>query len=405
MSANRKTVTRRVLKWGLPVAAILLLLLLALRPQPVAVDLATVARGDLRLTVEDEGQTRVRERFVVSAPVAGRLLRIELEPGDPVVAGETLLALFQPTPLDPRARAEAEARVRSAEAALGAARAEQQAAAAELAFARLELERMRRLEAESVIARERLDEAETTLAGREEAARAAAFSTAAAAGELERARAALLAADGSSDTPRAMELRSPLDGVVLVRRRESEAVVAAGETLLELGDPASLEIVSDLLSSDAVQVRRGQRVLVEHWGGEGPLNGVVRLVEPYGFTKISALGVEEQRVNVVIDLTDPREEWAALGDGYRVEVAVVLWEGEGLLKIPMSSAFRAGDGWAVWRVTGRRARLAPVELGARNGLEAEVLGGLAEGDSVILHPGEAVAEGVRVEPRQAGTGR
>ena len=399
MSVKRKIATRRLLKWGLPIAAILVLLMLSLRPQPVAVDLATVERGTLQVTVEDEGQTRVRERFVVSAPVAGRLLRIELEPGDPAVAGETLLALFQPAPLDARSRAEAEAGIRAAEAGLGAARAEHQRVEAELAFARADVERVRRLASEEIVARERLDEAETVLASRQEAARAAAFSADRARGELERARAALLAAGTSSDTLGAIELLSPVDGVVLVRRRESEATVLAGEPLLELGDPASLEIVTDLLSSDAVQVRPGQRAIVEHWGGEGSLNGRVRLVEPYGFTKISALGVEEQRVNVVIDLTDPRQEWEALGDGYRVEVRVVLWEGEDLLEVPMSSVFRVADGWAVWQAVDGRARLARVELGARNGLEAELLDGLAAGDAVILHPSEAIAEGVRVEPR------
>ena len=400
MSVNRKIVTRRLLKWGLPIAGILLLLVLSLRPQPVAVDLATVGRGDLLVTVEDEGQTRVRERFIVSAPVAGRLLRIELEPGDPVVAGDTLLALFQPAPLDARSRAEAEAGIRAAEAGLGAAQAEHQRAEAELAFARADVERVRRLASEDIVARERLDEAETVLASRQEVARAAAFSADRARGELERARAALLAAGASSDAPGAIELRSPVDGVVLVRRRESEATVPAGEPLLELGDPASLEIVTDLLSSDAVQVRPDQRAIVEHWGGEGPLNGRVRLVEPYGFTKISALGVEEQRVNVVIDLTDPRQEWEALGDGYRVEVQVVLWEGEDLLEVPMSSVFRVGDGWAVWRAVDGRARLARVDLGARNGLEAEVLDGLTEGDSVLLHPSEEIDESVRIAPRR-----
>lgn len=400
MNANRKTLARRLLKWGVPIAVILLLLVLALRPEAVAVDLAQAERGSLRVTVEDEGQTRVTERFVVSAPVAGRLLRIELEPGDPVTAGETILALFRPSPLDPRSRAEAVASVRSAEAALGAARAEQERADSELSFARLELERLQRLASQDIVAQERVDEAQTALEARQEAARAAAFSAAAAEGDLERSRAALLAADGSATAPSTLELRSPVDGVVLVRQRESEAVVTAGEPLLEVGDPASLEIVADLLSSDAVRVRAGQRVLVDQWGGETPLAGRVRRVEPYGFTKISALGVEEQRVNVIVELTDPREEWSALGDGYRVEIAVVLWEGEDLLTIPMSSAFRHGDGWAVWQVVDGRAKLAPVELGRRNGVDAEVRSGLTEGDTVIQHPGESVDQDVRVEARE-----
>jgi HlyD family secretion protein len=401
MSAKRSLPVRRILKWGLPALVVVLLLLLALRPQPVPVDLAAVAVGDLQVSVADEGQTRVRERFAISAPVAGRLLRIELEPGDPVTADETLLALFEPAPLDPRARAEAEAGVRSAAAQVGAARAEEQRAQAELSFARAELERMRRLAAEDVVSLESLEAAETSVASGQETVRAAAFAAAAAEGELERARAALSAAGDSVEGGRTIELRSPVDGVVLVRRRESEAVVPAGESLLEVGDPASLEIVSDLLSSDAVKVRPGQRVVIEQWGGEHPLEGVVRLVEPYGFTKISALGVEEQRVNVVIDLTAEGALREGLADGYRVEVRVVLWEGTDLLTVPMSSVFRVGDGWAAWRVVDGRAALAAVELGRRNDVAAEVLGGLSEGDVVILHPSEAITEAVRIEPREA----
>ncbi|MDH3402780.1 MAG: efflux RND transporter periplasmic adaptor subunit [Acidobacteriota bacterium] len=400
MSAQRRFSRKRVLAWGLPAAVVVLLIALALRPQQLDVDMAEVTRGDLVVAIEEEGQTRVRERFVVSAPLAGKLLRVELEPGDPVVAGETVLATFlpqAPTLLDARSRAEAEARIRSAQAILEQAKAEQKRADAELSFGASELARRQRLAAANVISEELLEEAELTAASREQAAKAAGYAVESAQFELARARAALGAGAGQVSEP--IEIHSPVDGSVLRRLHESEAIVAAGEPLIEVGDAALLEIVSDLLSSDAVRVRPGQRVVIEQWGGDRPLNGAVRRVEPYGFTKISALGVEEQRVNVVIDITDPHDVWSTLGDGYRVEVAIVVSETEDVLVVPTSSLFRQGDGWAVWAVEQGRAVRREVEVGARNGLEAEVSGGLGEGDRVIVHPSDAVGEGARVRPR------
>jgi HlyD family secretion protein len=212
------------------------------------------------------------------------------------------------------------------------------------------------------------------------------------------ARARLLQAGGGPAVP-VIAIRSPIDGVVLKRHRESEAVVPAGEPLVDLGDPLRLEIVSDLLSTDAVKVRAGDRVLVEQWGGEAALRGRLRRVEPSGFMKVSALGVEEQRVNVLVDFEDPAEAWQALGDGYRVEVRIVVFEQEGVLKAPTSSLFRRGESWAVFTVEGGRARLRTVKIGRRNGLEAQVLEGLREGEQVIVHPSEALADGGRVTAR------
>jgi HlyD family secretion protein len=196
-----------------------------------------------------------------------------------------------------------------------------------------------------------------------------------------------------------MTIRSPVDGVVLRRVRESEAVVAPGEPLLELGDPAQLEIVSDLLSTDAVKVRPGNPVLIEQWGGDRTLRGRVRRVEPSGFMKVSALGVEEQRVNVLVDFEDPAEAWKALGDGYRVEVRIVVWESPDAVRVPTTSLFRKGDGWAVFAVEGGRARIRPVVVGRRNGLEAEVVSGVAPADRVIVHPGDRIVDGSRVAER------
>ena len=395
----------RFIVWGIGAIA-LVAVVLALRPQPIQVDFAVVEHGQLRVTIDEEGETRVRDRFVVSAPLAGLVLRIELEPGDPVVADETVLATFQPgdpTLLDARTRAEAEARVRAAEAGLGRARVDRERAAAESAFARAEFDRRRELAELELVSREQLESAELRARTRGEALRSAEFAVRSAEYELEVAQASLLQVrdnqlNGTSTRSEAIVLRSPIDGVVLRRLRESEAIVPAGEPLLEVADPAELEIVSDLLSTDAVKIRTGQKVLIEQWGDARALRGRVRRVEPSGFTKISALGVEEQRVNVVIDFEDVHEAWETLGDAYRVEVRVVIWEGD-VLKTPTSSLFRRGQDWAVYTVRDGTATLRLVEVGQRNSLEAEVLTGLERGEQVIVHPSDAIDDGIAVVAR------
>jgi len=378
-----------------------LLVLVALWPAATPIDSAPVTRGSLEVTVEDEGETRVRDRFVVSAPVAGRVLRIELEPGDPVRRGETVLATILPgesTPLDARSRAEAEAAVAAARATLGRARAEKQRAEAALAFARSELQRQRDLARQQIVADQQLESAETRERDTREAVESAAFAATAAEEQVRMAEARLIPAS-SAPRGRPLEIRAPVDGVVLKRHHESEAVVPAGEPLLDLGDPARLEIVSDLLSTDAVKVKQGAPARIEQWGGDHPLKGRVRRVEPSGFMKISALGVEEQRVNVIVDFEDALEAWKTLGDGYRVELRIVVWESADVLQVPTSSLFRQGDAWAVFVVRGGRARFQKLEVGRRNGLEAEVLAGLAAGDRVVLHPGDTLKDGSRVTPR------
>jgi len=371
-------------------------------PSAVPVDLAPAEKGTLRVTVDEEGETRVRERFLVSAPVAGRVLRIELEPGDPVRRGESVVATFlpaAPVPLDARSRAEAEAAVSAARAGLGGARAERERAQAALGLAESELARHRELAGQRIVSRQALEAKEAEARAAEEARRAAEFAVASAEHQLEMARARLLQAAGGAGAGQALTLRAPIDGVVFKRLRESESVVPAGEPLLEIGDPRQLEIVSDVLSTDAVKVRPGSLVLLEHWGGDHLLRARVRRVEPSGFMKVSALGVEEQRVNVVMDFEDPLEAWAALGDGYRVEVRIVVWEGDGVLKVPTSSLFRRGEDWAVFAVDDGRAELRAVTVGRRNGTEAEVRAGLLEGERVVLHPSDTLANGSRVTPR------
>ncbi len=398
-------VNRRVLLWSPFVLALVALLLWLFRPQSVAVDIATVERGPLRVTVSDEGETRVKDVFVVSAPVPGLMQRIELEPGDPISAHNTIIARIEPMDpsfLDVRSEAEARAAVRAAEAARTYAAAEVDRATAELEFAQSELRRFRGLAQRSSIAENDLDAAErrarTAAAGLEEVKarlRVQEF-------ELERAQARLLApstARNRREKCDCVTVYSPVGGRVLRVLKESEGVVASGTPLVEIGDPDKLEVVVDLLSTDAVRVRPGQRVILESWGGEEPIEGVVRRVEPSGVTKVSALGVEEQRVDVIIDFAGPPERRLGLGHGYRVEPRIVLWESNDALKVPLSALFRESERWAVFIEEGSRAVLRSVELGQQNGLEAEVASGLQRGERVVLHPGDRVSAGSRVRER------
>jgi HlyD family secretion protein len=378
------------------------LVVMAAWPKSAAVDLARAARGPLTITLDEEGETRVRERFVISAPVAGRVQRVELEPGDNVVRNQTVVAVFQPAdpaPLDARSRSEAEAGVKAAEAAVGRARAERDRVAAAARLAQSELGRMRALHEKQVAARQALESAESQARTTEEALHAAEFGVGVAEHEVAMARARLISASRGASSQQPIVVRAPASGVVLKRLRESEAVVPAGEPLLELGDPRKLEIVSDFLSTDAVRIRPGDPVSIERWGGEGPIRACVRRIEPAGFMKLSALGVEEQRVNVIIDFDDPFDAWKHLGDGYRVEVRVIVWQSPSVLKIPTSALFRHGEDWAIFAVEEDRARLRTVEVGHRNGSEAEMLKGVKEGEVVIVHPSDTLEHGSRVSAR------
>ena len=386
--------------WILAALLIIVVLAWAFGGNAVPADFATVEKGTLRVTIEEEGETRVRDRYLVSAPMPGRMLRVELEPGDPVNAGETVLVrLVPPDPalLDARTRAELSATLQAAQASVGAARAERDRIRADLKYARTELQRYRDLAREGIASKERLDAAERQVRTLEEALRSAEFTIRTTEHQVEVARAGLSQASGSSKSA-TIDVRSPVDGVVLRRLQESETVVQAGQPLLEIGNVSHLEIVSDFLSNDAVRIEPGDAVLVERWGGDQPLTGRVRMVEPYGFMKVSALGVEEQRVNVIIDFDDPKQA-SELGDGYRVEVNVIVWERENVVKAPTSALFRQGDGWAVFRVEGSRARRTPVTVGQRSALQAEIRSGLSPGDRVIVFPSGDVEDGAAVQER------
>ena len=390
--------TRRRLIVAAVAAVLLVLVVLALRPAPVPVDVAVVSRGPLEVTLEEDGETRVRNRYVISAPLSGRVLRIRLEPGDRVSAGETVLATFLPTPpslLDARTRAELQARVSAAEAALNRARAEEQRIDAELAQARRTLTRTERLVEGGALPPEQLEADQLAVSTLEKTLEAARAGVRAAQAELQMARASLMQPQRDAATP--IDIRSPIDGVVLRRLRESEAVVPQGEPLLEVGDVTELEIVADFLSTDAVRIRPGQRVYIVRWGGGEELRGRVRLVEPAGFTKVSALGVEEQRVNVIIDFDDPAAAFAQLGDRYRVEVRVVVWSTDDAVTVPVSSLVREGDGWSVFVVDGDRAVRRTVEIGQRSDTSAQVLSGVEPGERVVVFPSDQLEDGSPIE--------
>ncbi|HEX6324204.1 MAG TPA: efflux RND transporter periplasmic adaptor subunit [Vicinamibacterales bacterium] len=370
---------------------------MALWPETAEVETATAVRGPMLVTINEDGRTRVTRRFVISAPLAGRLQRIELEPGDTVTRGRTVLARLLPLDaplLDPRARAESAAAADAARAAVGQAQAERDRASATLERARTHLDQQQALLKGGAVARDDVDAAATAVRNAEAAFRAAEFAVSRARYELQLAGARLQSPQAAG---RAIDITAPVDGVVLRRIRESEAVVAAGEPLLEIGTPEHLEVVADLLSTDATRVSAGNRVLIDH--GSGTLEGSVRRVEPSGFTKVSALGVEEQRVNVVIDFLDPAGAARVLGDGYRVEARVVVWQADMALKVPVGALFRQGDDWAVFVMDGGRAQARTVQVGQRNNEEAQILDGLAEGATLILHPPDTLTEGTRVRAR------
>ena len=398
-------IERRWFFWGGLLALVVVGLFLAFRPRAVVVDVITIDRGPLAITVAEEGETRVHDVYVLSAPVAGHMRRVDLHVGDTVTALETVVARIQPIDpafLDSRSAAQAEADLRAAESARALALAEVEQAKAEVEFAEREHERANRLIKNGTISERELDLAERNI----DTARAA-LSTAIAAldvrnYEVERARATLVSptqATASAADCDCVSIRSPVNGQILRLMEQSETVVSAGAPLVEIGNSRNLEIVVDLLSADAVRVETGQRVIIERWGGDSALEGRVRLVEPFGFTKVSALGIEEQRVNVIIDLVSDEADWARLAHGYQVDVRIVLWENDNVLTVPLLALFRDGDRWAVFVDTNGRAERRHVEIGRRNSLDAEVIKGLEAGDRVVLHPSDRVVASVRIAER------
>jgi HlyD family secretion protein len=380
----------------------------AFRPQPVPVDLAVIARGVVEATVDEEGVTRIRDVYTVSAPVAGQVLRTEQEAGDAVRAHESVVAVLRPQApaiLDRRTRAELEASLSAAEAALGLARAERSRAEAELAYWRGQLRRDQMLIERAAIPEIQLEQTRLELATREAALESARALVTVRERERDRAQAALIEPedDGAGGDGCCVRVHAPVSGRVLTVIVESEQVIPAGAPLLTIGDPADLEIVVDLLSADAVRIAEGAEVRIERWGGPQALAARVRRIEPAGFEDVSALGIEEQRVRAILDIESPPEDWRGLGHGFRVFARLLAARRADVPLIPMAALFRDGSAWAAFAAQDGVARLRRVEIGVRNGEAAEILSGLSEGDAVILHPSDRVAEGVAIADRAALT--
>ncbi|MFA7343143.1 MAG: HlyD family efflux transporter periplasmic adaptor subunit [Terrimicrobiaceae bacterium] len=381
--------------------ALLAFIVTGLLPKPVEVEMDAVTRGPLTVSVLEEGKTRIRDRYVVSPPVAGYLRRVPVRAGDPIAAGKTVLAVIQSSQsgfLDPRSKAQAEAAVRSAGAVLQQRSEQVQSADAELDLARRELARAEQLRKKGAIAIKEYDTAANHVDMLTNQLGSSRFALKVAEFELEQAKAALLQATGeSAESGQPIEIRAPVSGFVLNVLEESARPVTPGLPIMEVGDPMDLEAEIELLSSDAVNVKPGADVSIEQWGGGEPLRGKVALVEPGGYLKVSALGVEEQRVKVRVNFIGLPA--GVLGDRYRVEARIVTWAGNNVLQVPTGALFRRGNEWMAFIVDAGRAKLTKVGIGHTNGIAAEVIGGISEGQRVILHPPDTVADGAAVKPR------
>lgn len=398
---SRRLVTGPRIIGVIVLIVVALAIYVALRVPPAGIEIGRVSRGALVVTIDDVGETRVTDLFVVSAPVTGEVLRVPLKPGDKVIARSTILARVQPllpAPLDARSAAQSAAKVRALEDQLAAAQSRVSEVRTEGALAARDYDRVQALAERGFVSRATVDHARSTRARFRASLAAANQSAEAVRHELEAARAALMTPGSDVSGRGAVAVTSPVSGHVLRVPQESERVVVAGTPLVEIGDPDRLEMVTDFLSSDAVRIRPGAEVAIDDWGGERPLRGRVRRVEPFGFTKVSALGVEEQRVNVVADFVEPRAAFAQLGHGYRATVRVTVSSAPDVVRVPISALFRSGSAWTVFVVENKRARLRRVEIGAMNDDLAEVRRGLAVGEQVILHPGDTIKDGVPVQP-------
>jgi len=395
-----KAATRRTLLLTIIILAVILATIYGFLPKPIVVELVSAKRESLQVAIEEEGRTRLKERFVVAAPVSGYMARNKLKVGDALRKGQLLFSLepLRPQPLDRRSREEGTALLLAAEAGFKASREKEQAAQADVEYSQKRAARISNLYLKRYVAKDQLEQVEAEAKKAKAVQLAAAAAAEASRFELERAKAALqnVASGTGHKRQETLQVVSPLDGVVFRVLRESEGPVNAGTSLLEIGDLRGLEVRAEVLSSDAVRIKKGTRAIFKRWGGEETLEGVVRTVEPAGFTKISSLGVEEQRVLVIADIVSPSAVWQAVGDGYRLDASFIVWAKADVLQVPVGALFRFGKEWAVFVDEGGRARQRVVKIGQRNGLAAEIVSGLKEGERVITHPDDAVKDGVRI---------
>lgn len=384
-------------------AIVVVLLIYGFRPKIQEVDIVSVKRGPLQITIEEEGRTRLKDRFTISAPTAGYMRRINVKVGDTVKKGQIVAVLepLQSQALDPRSRATAQAAVSSAEATLKAAIERERVAKADAGYIEQRRERLKALYAKGSISKDQFDQIDS------EAQKARALQDSAAAevnvarSELERAKITLQNFTARNSGHDSVAISAPLSGSVFRVYRESEGAVNMGEPLIDIGDVKNLEVRVEVLSSDAVKIKKGTPVLFKRWGRDEPLAGIVRLIEPAGFTKISSLGVEEQRVLVIVDITSPPEKWNVLGDGFRMEAHFIIWEGKDILQVPTSALFRSGTGWAVFVEEKGKARKRMVEVGQKNGLAAEILSGLKEKEKVVAYPEDSISDGTKIRARKS----
>lgn len=403
-SGIKRGLVRKSILWILGLG-LLAVVAWGLRPRPIEVELGTVRTGPLTVFVTEEGKTRIRNRYVVAAPVSGQMQRIAFKAGDEVKEGETVLTVINAAPLpllDARSKAQAEARVATAEAAQEQARQMLEAARTSAQFAKTNWDRVRTNATPGSISASDRDTIQRESEVREREVRAQEFAQKVAAYEVEQARAALIqATTPATSAGQPVEVKAPVSGRILRVDQESATIIAAGTALVEIGDIADLEIEAEILSRDAVMIRPGAEVSIEQWGGDKPLKGKVRRVEPAAFTKVSALGVEEQRVIVLCD-PDPTEvQNTTLGDRYRVEVRVAVWHEDPVLQVPSGALFREGSAWKTFLYENGKAKNAPVESGRTDGKWTQVLSGLKEGDRVLMHPPDTVKDGVEVTERKA----
>jgi HlyD family secretion protein len=395
---------RRTLSVSIIIIAVVLATGYGLIPGAMDVDLVNVFRGPLQVTIEEEGRTRLKERFVISAPTAGVMQRIDAKVGDTVQKGQAV-ATLEPVwsqALDPRSRAEAEANVSAATAALKASREKERAADADADYLEKKLARITNLHDSGYVAKDQFDQAASEAKKAQAVRHSAEAAVAIARFELDRTRVALqsFTSRKSAEPHQTVKIPSPITGTIFRIHRESEGTVSVGEPLMDIGNVEDLEVRVEVLSSDAVRIKKGTPVLFKRWGGDAPLSGAVRIVEPAGFTKISSLGVEEQRVLVIADILSPPDTWRVLGDGYRLEAHFVVLEAKDVLQVPNSALFRSGKDWAVFVNDKGKARKRLVEVGQRNGFTAEILSGILETDKVVAHPDESIGDGSRIQSRK-----
>jgi len=375
------------------------LIVYAWLPKPVPVETQGVRRGEMRVTIVETGKTRVKDRYIVSAPLMGEMQRVELHAGDTVDAGAVVARIvpMQPALLDQRTRTEAETRVGGAVAGQLQSRSSVERAQAAADQAKKDLAEEERLAATGAVSPHQVDQARLESRLRDTELQSAKFASRVADHEVLLAQAAVARIKAGKGGEQ-LDVTAPVSGRVLRVMQQSGGVIMAGAPILEVGDPAALEIVTDVLTSDAVRIAPGSHAQIERWGG-APLPAHVRLIEPSAFTRLSALGVEEQRVNVILDLDAPREQWQAIGDGYRIEARMVVWEQPNVLVVPAGAVFRHGDGWAVYTVDQNVVHLRDVQVGERGDTEVQITGGLDEHAVVVLHPSDRVADGVRATMR------